>query len=234
VNKADLLKLEEKIMKKIFILICISILLLGASACSAVTATQTASSSATVDVSLSTNDGRYLSTAFTNASPVQLQLAVGTLKLQGTPDEIDAQTAAKLLPLWKAVYSLGNSDTTSKLEMQAIYKQIQETMTADQINTIAEMKITPEVTSQVVQELGLAAAASPAAAATGSTSQAGSAMAAGDPGMGGPPDGMGAIIGPDGGQPQMSDTTQSITVSSTSLDQTIYEAVITLLKTKAV
>lgn len=96
-----------------------------------------------------------LNADYENALPVELQLAIGTLKLDGTEQAVDAGQAAELLPLWKAVLSLGQSETVAAEEMQALFKQIQETMTTEQVQVIAGMQITGEDMAQVAQDLGL-------------------------------------------------------------------------------
>ena len=90
-----------------------------------------------------------------NALPVELQLAYGTLNLEDTENEFDAQTAADLLPLWKAVRSLSGSDTVAPDEIQALFKQIQETMTTEQLQAIADMRLTRATIAELSQKLGL-------------------------------------------------------------------------------
>ncbi|HLA99645.1 MAG TPA: hypothetical protein VJL34_14455 [Anaerolineales bacterium] len=90
-----------------------------------------------------------------NALGVELQLAIGTLKLDDTEDAIDAEMAAELLPLWKAVRSLNQSDSVAAEELQALFKQIQETMTTAQVQAIAEMQLTAADMAQIAEELGL-------------------------------------------------------------------------------
>jgi hypothetical protein len=100
--------------------------------------------------------GSQLLTAdYENALPVELQLAYGILSLDGTENEVDAQTAAQLLPLWKAVRSLSGSDTVAAEEIRALFKQIQETMTPVQIQAIAAMQLTREDMPQIAEKLGL-------------------------------------------------------------------------------
>ena len=90
-----------------------------------------------------------------NALPVELQLAFGILSLEDTQNEVDAQMAAQLLPLWKALRSLNSSDTVAQAEVQALYKQIQETMTPQQIQAIADMRLTRENMAEISEKLGL-------------------------------------------------------------------------------
>jgi len=101
-----------------------------------------------------------LSTDYENALSVTMQLIIGSFKLEGTQNAIDAATAKNLLPLWQAVKALGSSDTTSAVEMEALYKQIEETMTPEQIEAISAMRLTREDMVQVTQQMGLSYSAS--------------------------------------------------------------------------
>ena len=119
------------------------VLALGLSACGTGTA---ATSTAVVS---------GLNADYQNAMPVEMQLALGTLKLKGSENAVDANTAGQLIPLWEAVRSMANNNTSSPQEVQALYKQIGETMTPAQIQAIANMQLTQQDIPQVAQELGL-------------------------------------------------------------------------------
>jgi predicted small secreted protein len=103
-----------------------------------------APSSASQDVRLQDN--------YTDALSIQGQLAAGTLLLEGTDLTVDEALAADLLPLWRAAQSLMSSDTAATLEIEAIYNQIQDTMTPDQIAAIAEMKLTEDSLETMLEE----------------------------------------------------------------------------------
>jgi hypothetical protein len=96
-------------------------------------------------------------TGITNID-TETKLLVGTLKLDGTDQEVDADEAAKLLPLWQMYKSLNASDTAAQEEIDAVIKQIQDTMTSDQLNAIDAMQLTPQDAMTVMQDLGLAMA----------------------------------------------------------------------------
>jgi len=100
----------------------------------------------------------------TSISTVQSKLAAGTLKLEGTNLAVTAEQAKELLPLWKAVKTLSGSDTISQEEIQALYDQIQETMSADQVQSISQMSLTQEDLTALMANLGIDMSAS----ATGS------------------------------------------------------------------
>jgi hypothetical protein len=89
---------------------------------------------------------------FDDALSIQGQLAAGTLLLEETELAVDEVLAAELLPLWRAVQSLINSDTAAELEIEAVYKQIQDTMSPDQISAIAAMELTEEILTTLMEE----------------------------------------------------------------------------------
>lgn len=83
-----------------------------------------------------------------------LQVAIGTLKLDKTTNDITAQQAADLLPLWETLQVLESSDTAATQEKNALIAQIQETMTKDQMQTIAEMGLTRQDMAALLQAQG--------------------------------------------------------------------------------
>lgn len=87
--------------------------------------------------------------------PIEQKLAIGTLKLEGTDLAVTAEQAKELLPLWKAVKALSASETVSQDEVNAVYTQIQESMTEEQIAAIKEMSINPEDMQALMKELGI-------------------------------------------------------------------------------
>ena len=78
---------------------------------------------------------------YKDALPIVAQLTLGSLKLDtgdssigsGQDLSIDAVEAGKLLPLWQAYQSLGNSDNTAEAELSALVSQIQDTMRPEQV-----------------------------------------------------------------------------------------------------
>lgn len=103
-------------------------------------------------VSTETSQGVHLRDDYADALSIQGQLAVGTLLLEETELVVDEAMAAELLPLWRAAQSLINSDTAAVLEIEAVYNQIQDSMTPDQISTIAEMELTEETLTTMMEE----------------------------------------------------------------------------------
>ena len=154
------------------------ILALTLSACGG-SATEAASSAAT----------SALTSEEEGALSVQLQLSVGTLALDGTAQAVDATQAAELLPLWQVLQSLTESDTAAQEEITALVTQIEETMTAEQIEAIAAMQLTREDMGAIMQEHGLQPAGRSGETADGTETGQGRGGGSGVPGMGGGPGG---------------------------------------------
>ena len=130
--------------KKILLILGLLLMVAGISACSGGVG--------------SANKGRGnggLSADYENALSLEMQLAVGSLALDGSENAIDAEQAGDLLPLWKAISSLGQSDSVAAEEIQAVFNQIEETMTAEQVEAIAAMQLTQEDMANLAEELGL-------------------------------------------------------------------------------
>ena len=119
-------------------------------------------------------------TASSGLSPA-VELAAGTLKLEGTAQAVTASQAGALLTLWQAYQSLSSSDTTSQVELDALVRQIQETMTPDQVRDIDAMRLTDQVVNQLVQSKGTGSSV-PAAASTPNASGQSQAGPMGGPG----------------------------------------------------
>ncbi len=84
-----------------------------------------------------------------------MQLALGLFKLDQTDVPLTAEQAAALVPLWKAYRSLTTSGGGSSKEIEALIVQIQETLSEDQLKTIAEMQLTMQDMMQLAQEKNL-------------------------------------------------------------------------------
>ena len=89
------------------------------------------------------------------ALPQPIQLSVGTLLLEETPQAVTAEQAQELLPLWQMLRTLQQSDTAAQVEMEAVLNQIQAAMTPEQLAAIEEIDLTPANMRAMVQELGL-------------------------------------------------------------------------------
>ncbi len=119
-------------MKRILIFTLLLSALLIAS-CGATAPTSSAS-----DVYASSN----LPADYENALPVRNQLAIGTMKLDGTTQAVTPEQAKTLLPLYQALRGTNTSGGGSQEEISALLLQIESTMTADQLSAIGGMKLT--------------------------------------------------------------------------------------------
>jgi ABC-type glycerol-3-phosphate transport system substrate-binding protein len=193
-----------------------------------------------------------------NGLPLNLELAVGTFKLEGTPNQVDAKTAADLLPLWKAVKSLSSSSTTAAEELNAVYTQIQDTLTPARMAAIKALNLTRNDLMALAQEKGIAIGGpgnmTPAQQATAQANQASGqnqppsgavpGMDAGGPPAGGPPAGGGGPGGDGGGSGGGGSSSSSSRSSSSAsqstakagaggMDTAFYDALIQLLEERA-
>jgi len=86
--------------------------------------------------------------------PAVAQIALGTLKLDKTANDVTTDQATKLLPLWETMQLLETSDTAAKQEIDALSTQIQETMTAQQMQAITAMNLTRQDMFSILQTQG--------------------------------------------------------------------------------
>jgi hypothetical protein len=221
--------MEYKLMKgttmKKNIFILLSILALALSACSAASSTQTSAATATTNIS------------------AEVQVLMGTFKLEGTILAVTPEQAVELLPLWQVYEELSTSDTAAQAEVDALVEQIHDTMTADQLTAIDEMQLTTADMFTVMQENGIGmGVVSQASSGSSSSSTSSGGMPGGDgapPDMGGMPSGS-----PDmsGGQPVAQTSSQttdpasqpSVSMGTGQIPSTLIEALIQLLETRSV
>lgn len=144
-------------MKNRMIFLLIAFTLLALSACGGAADASSPASGADETQSQATATGKTRLTAeYVDALAVKAQLALGILKLEESELAVDEELAAVILPLWQAVQSLSNSETAAELEVNAVINQIQDTMKPEQIETIAQMKLTEESMTTMLEsgELG--------------------------------------------------------------------------------
>lgn len=149
-----------------------------------------------------------------NGLTTATKLALGTLKLEGTTQVVTSSQAAELLTLWQAYQSLGGSDTSSQVELDALVKQIEGTMTADQLNAIEAMNLNERSISEVLQTMQAASSSNTPSSTPNASTLSQSAPAGGQGAM---PANGGSLGGtpPDGGGGSMGDITSGITTEST-------------------
>jgi hypothetical protein len=131
-----------------------------------------------------------------NGLPIATQLAVGTLKLAGTDQAVTADQAKDLVVYWETYKQLTQSDTAAQAEFDGLIAQIEEALTADQMQAITDMNITQQDVFASTQ--GVTVAPSSSSSSTVGA-PAGSAGGGGMP-VGGPPANGGGAP-PDGGMP---------------------------------
>ena len=91
----------------------------------------------------------------TQPLPLAESLLIGTLKLQGTSNAVNATQAAALVPLWQAYAQLTSSNTAAQAEVDAVVTQIQQTLTPAQVQAITAMKLTRQDMFTEMSSLGL-------------------------------------------------------------------------------
>ncbi len=163
------------------------------------------------------------------------QLAVGTLKLEGTTQAVSSTQAVQLLTLWEGYQSLSKSDTSSQVELEALVKQIQGIMTADQLQAIETMDLTDQSVSEVMQSMGGSAYASAPVSTPGSTSISQAAPGGGPGGMpGGAGDSvMSAINGGMTTQTTPMATQPSSSATTTQVSSMLLNALIQMLNVRS-
>ena len=180
------------------------------------------------------------------ALSASIQVALGTIKLEGTENAITADQAKELLPLWETLQDLESSDTAATQEKEALVTQIQETMTTEQTQSITALNLSRQDMFSIMQSQGGSAFGGSQNGTTqnGSSSSSGrSTSGGGGFGPGGgfaggpPPDGGFGPGGNPNGQRQQSngstDTTTRPTVDPNRIPTPLIQAVIEYLKTKA-
>lgn len=96
-----------------------------------------------------------LITDYADATNVRNQLAYGTLLLEGTELAVTPEQAQALLPLWQAMSALSGEATVVSEELNAVQTQIAETMTVEQVQAIAALKITNTQLTEFFQSKGI-------------------------------------------------------------------------------
>lgn len=176
------------------------------------------------------------------SQPLSMQLALGTLKLEGTDTAVTPEQAAELLPLWKAANSLSGADNVHPQELEGLFIQIQKAMTAEQMQAIQSMDLSGPKMADIAKELGLELPAGGPVSlteeqqATLEASRQSGQMPPADFG-GGPPPGVmpGGDGAPPGGGPQGSSRNSDQTARQagrSGFGTAIYQAVIELLEKK--
>ena len=130
-------------MKKIFMVIvtlCIGVSMAG---CSESEKTEdTTASGVSIETVLATE-----TTGF--------ELVLGSIKLEETDLAIDVDQTQELIPLWQAYAALSQSDITAQAELDAVLKQIMNTMTAEQMELINSWELSAQDMQSLMNEYGI-------------------------------------------------------------------------------
>lgn len=94
----------------------------------------------------------YLDASYPDALPASSQLALGTLLLEGTENAVTPEQAARLLPLWQ---SLRGGTLQGSAEIRAVLTAIEKTMTPEQLQAIAAMRLTRQRLQEWMEEQGM-------------------------------------------------------------------------------
>lgn len=173
-----------------------------------------------------------------NSLPIETQLAVGTLKLAGTDQDVTADQAKDLVVYWGTYKELSQSQKAAQEEVNGLIAQIQETMTAEQISAISEMNISQQDVSASMEGVSVASSSSGSTVSVPSGSSGGGMPAGGPPADGGdaPPDGgispeMGGASASSTGQTQPPQSSSSSSIIA-NVPSSLVEAVIQSLQKK--
>ncbi len=182
-----------------------------------------------------------------NDLPVATMLVIGTLQLEGTQQAVTGEQAKELLPMWQVYQSLTTSSASAQAEIDGLVEQIQETMTVEQMESIAAMNLTQQEIFAVMQEQGGGLGQARQNSSSSSSTQSGGGFAMPDEGGmpgGGAPAGGGAPMEGDmpgmGGEGPIPGTEQNQVAEAdpgvggtTGVPAALVEALIRVLEQKA-
>lgn len=171
----------------------------------------------------------------------QLELLLGTFKLEGTENAVTAEQAAELIPLWQAYKFLSQSDTTAQEEIDGLVQQIKDTLTQKQMDAIRAMELTGQDTFTIMQEKGIMSGFGGGGGISG-TPQPGQMPGGFVPGQGVPPEGFNRGQGPGGGSGDQGFTPEQMATAQAGRSQramntnripaALFDALIELLESK--
>jgi hypothetical protein len=92
---------------------------------------------------------------YENVATLRNQLLIGTFRLRETELRVTPEQAAKLLPLWQMLKALTSSGAASQAEIDSVLAQIQQGMTAEQVQAIRDMRLVASDMATLMQSLGI-------------------------------------------------------------------------------
>ena len=87
--------------------------------------------------------------------PRQTELALGILRLEGTPQAVDAETAAQLLPIWQLLEKMNASSTAAPQEINAVVEAIEAALAPARVDAIAALHLTQADLFAYLQQTGM-------------------------------------------------------------------------------
>jgi hypothetical protein len=173
-------------------------------------------------------------TQTSNELPIETQLAIGTLKLAGTEQDVTVEQAKELIVLWQFYEEVSQSSTAAQEEVDGLVEQIQEAMTTEQVQAITDMQLTQQDVFAASQGSTVSKISSQSSGNTSNFAppSGGDMMGGAPPDGGGMPADMGDA-GPTVSTSQTSSTQTSLgTESSAGIPIAVVEAVIKSLEQK--
>ncbi|MCK4315523.1 MAG: hypothetical protein KAX24_07110 [Anaerolineae bacterium] len=92
---------------------------------------------------------------YEDALSARNQLALGTLKLEGSGNAVTSKQAQELALYWQALKALAADSTSATEETTAVQAQIVEAMTQEQLEAIAAMQLTSADLNEFYVEQGV-------------------------------------------------------------------------------
>ena len=126
----------------------------------------------------SSSTGGFRNSSALRSRPLtpEAKLALGTIKLEGTPQAVDPEEAARLLPLWQLLAQLLGTSSSAPQEITAVIDQIQAGMTPEQVRAIKGMQLN---STDIFAAFQQQAQGSSSSSTDGSSSASGTNRAAG-------------------------------------------------------
>jgi len=160
--------------------------------------------------------------ASTAQPSIENKLGIGILKLEGSDQAVTSAQASNLLFLWKGVKLLSVDKTASTLELTALYQQIEEVLTPNQVEAIRQVSWSQTEVEQYVSKATSLGGVSNVALTTSTSSTKSSSSANSQMGgAGGPPGGGG---GPSAEMALISGMSVPVSTTSTTTAQSAASA----------
>lgn len=173
--------------------------------------------------------------------PTAVEMAAGTLALEGTAQAVTASQASQLAYLWSAYETLSQSDSTAASELTALLSQISAAMTAEQVAAIEDLNLDDAAVQALIADQGIVVGAASSDTASDSSSAVSAAPMGGGDGGGMPAMDGGGQAPSDGGMmtegigqtSASSSTDSSAGQASDALLSSLIEALVTVLQARA-